>query len=193
MVNFIFTRLLFPLMFLASSLGMGFYTASGNNNFLFSSVNSANGIVDKVHQAEQVLANRVPMQRQFVDFYFRLQMLMGKTTFNDFTFVKAKDGELNYGSFIAPYDDEVWVAAKRCQAVYDQMHLLGNTFIVYNPPLRPVNGPSAYAAEGVPWRNLNPQTDAFMNHLRAYGVPSIDSRYGLTYASVPPEKTGSSG
>ena len=117
------------------------------------------------------------------DVYYRIQLAMGKKAFNNFALVKAQNSELNPGSFIVHAATDLRVTARFYGELNAVAQRYGGKMLYYNPPLRPALSYQAYQP-GMPWLDLNPKADSFLNYLREYGVHFTDARYSLVNSGI---------
>ncbi len=200
MFDFIFTKLLFPLVFLVLLLGGAAVNLSllgGRMAEDFLAGPKEKSLADRAEAAarklDEIASTHVAYNTAIVDLYGGLQVFLGKRVLGDFKVVKGNNGELDFGSFKAGRDLVFNDAAFRAVANYyrnlsETAAFRGGKLIFVAPPLRPVKNDPAFEP-GLPILDLNPQLDTLLHFLREYNVEFIDLRRHLTAdGGLPPER-----
>ncbi len=183
MIDRIFSGILLPLIFLGLTFGgagLNLYLTAGQA-WETSGAREQEPVKLRTvtHRIQTAAEARVAHRQAIIDFYYRLQLLMGKRAFNDFTLLKALDGGLNSGSFVPPDPPGLRETAKHYQVLKDSAVAVGGQLVFFSPPVRPVRGAAVYEP-GMPWLDVNPRVDKFLNYLREYDVDFIDARFHFT-------------
>ena len=144
-------------------------------------------INERKAELDKLMNNFVPGREYWTEAFYYLQTLMNKKEYNSFSIVKTEEGILNTGSFVPPDLSDLRKKAKFYQKLKNSTENIGGRFIVYNPPIRPSLTEVAQDTF-VPQLNLNPRIDAFLQHLREFGVDFIDGRYSLADLETLPPK-----
>lgn len=136
---------------------------------------------------EDAVKTHITGKTKFVEAYAYIQALMGKNEIDNFAYVKAKSGAVNFGNFHEADLSGLEKYADRLTRMRDYFEKRGGDMIFLTPPDLYVWGTPEYDV-GLPYRNANPLIDAFHDILRRRGVEFFDSRYALLDSDVSLDK-----
>lgn len=193
MKTFTTAQKLFSILFLAAT----FAAAAGNmwaqrRQLRDSMVGLLPPITEKDARAdvwllEDAVKTHITGKMNFVEAYAFIQTLMGKNEIDNFAYVKAKNGAVNFGSFYEADTSGLEKYADRLARMRDYFEKRGGGVVFLTPPDLYVWGNPEYDA-GLPHRDANPMIDAFHDILRSRGVEFFDSRYALLDSGIPRDK-----
>jgi hypothetical protein len=123
----------------------------------------------------------------FIEWYAYLQVLMGKEENGGFDVLKGENGEMLYANFYHEIPSAIDEYAKRVLRVKNFAEKRGTKVLFLNTASMYTRWTSKFSA-GLPVLDLNPDQDALLYFLHAYGVDYLDSRAVLANSNVPPGK-----
>ena len=192
-MKFVTAQKLFSLVFLAAVFGAAVYNFREQRVNLETSVQGLlPPLTEKAARADiglldDAAKSYITGQTNFMEAYAYIQKVMGKNEIDNFSYIRAKNGALNFGNF---YDADITGLEKyaaRLRRMKEALAENGGGLIFLTPPDLIVWDRPEYAS-GMPYRNANPLQDAFLDQLREYGVDYLDARYSLKDSGLPADK-----
>lgn len=137
---------------------------------------------------DEVVRTTIAGKYQLVEAFAYIQRLLGKQEYDDFANVISKDGYLNITQFYPPHMENQRELAARLARMRDFVAKDGGNIFYLTPPSL-VGRDHPHYAYGLPYADANVTQDAFINHLREFGVESLDSRELLRARGIPHKNT----
>lgn len=111
----------------------------------------------------------------FIETYSYIQVLLDKKEFNNFTYIKDKDGYMHLASVFREDSDDMEKYAKRLKRMQDYVASRGTKVLFFVPPGKYVRGETEFTI-GMPVDDPNNLVDELLFFLNRYGVETVDGR-----------------
>ena len=128
--------------------------------------------------AESELNDELLGNEALIDTYGYVQLLLGKREFNNFSFIKDKDGMLYYGSTWSSGTEGLEEYAERVRRMNEYVQSRGAKLLVVLPPSKVLSGVSDVPREW-PLNDPNVRIDKLLMLLYQNGVEVVDLRETL--------------
>jgi hypothetical protein len=145
---------------------------------------SLGGMKKYLAGVESAINANVWRKFDFIEAYAYLQVLMGKEENGGFDSIKDKGGQMIYGNFYPRVPVEIEECARRIFRLANYAGKRGGKVMFLGTSSTYVRGVSNFSS-GLPANDANPDLDAMMYFLHAFGVDYLDSRSVLARSKIP--------
>lgn len=191
MKHFFMKKYIFGGIFLLIIFGfsvMNFISEFGEMGKTFDKygkINNRNDVKKLINKIESTANNELLGKMNFIETYGYMQKLMGKNEINSWSYIKDKDGYLNYVNFYKEDNSKLKEYAKQVRRLKEKVESKGEKFLFINPPGKYTKNISRLQ-KGYPINDMSAVQDEFLFYLTENGVETLDLREkilksGLSY------------
>lgn len=140
-----------------------------------------------VKEVDESIVEEMYARMNFIETYAYIQVLLGKHEYNNFSFIKDKDGYLHYAAFFREDYNDIEEYAKRVKRLQDSVESRGTKVLFFAAPAKYVRGETEFRT-GMPVNDPYAVVDEMLFYLNRYGVETVDCRKYIPNNSLPVEE-----
>lgn len=137
---------------------------------------------------ERAMTENVRGRMHFIEGYSYIQTLLGKEEFNNFSYIKDRDGFLHYAAFFREPDREVAQYTARLRRLQDAAADSGGKVLFTVVPSKYIGGVTQFSP-GLQVNDPNPLVDETLFYVNRYGIATLDMRKFLPNDALSYEQT----
>lgn len=128
-----------------------------------------------VAELDEEIIESMYKKMNFIEIYSYVQVLMNKYEFNNFSYIKDKNGYLHYASFFQEDDPKIVEYAKRVKRLKEHVEKNGTKVLFVVAPGKYIKGESEFV-RSMPVNNPDNTVDEMIFYLNRFGIDTIDLR-----------------